>query len=325
MDTELVLKDRGQANKLSAIAGEMRKAITQDVLQKIWGEIGTNMTTGEMANVNRILSEISRLQWNVQDGCMVVPSDYLPILKAAVNAQRLKIANIVEGQLQKVNDFEMARLLRHELEVFDPIVQSDWFKNTVAAKLPRLTDVLTIERAESILGSQNSALRQYDEKFHILQAPTMFTEDLDRLRAACGIRELSIVVGFIDIDDFKTFNRDFGDSVVDAFLLPQFMRLLEAQVFARGYAYRQGGDEYLVTLPNTGASEGASILEDFRAKLRKTQFEKISRTPTVSIGLCEVRHDSSLTNAEIRERAEKAKTEVKNASKNAIKIADPEF
>lgn len=40
-----------------------------------------------------------------------------------------------------------------------------------------------------------------------------------------------------------------GEVEVDRKILPRFMRTIEAHVFARGFAYRFGGDEYVLLIP----------------------------------------------------------------------------
>ena len=52
-----------------------------------------------------------------------------------------------------------------------------------------------------------------------------------------------LAVAFLDIDDFKRFNSDYGETKVDRNLLTRFMQVLEAHVYHHGFAYRQGGKE----------------------------------------------------------------------------------
>ena len=55
--------------------------------------------------------------------------------------------------------------------------------------------------------------------------------------------------GPFNIDKFKDFNTKYGETQIDVRLLPRFMAALEAHVYSRGFAYRFGGDEYVVLLP----------------------------------------------------------------------------
>src|ERR1019366_4323533 len=60
----------------------------------------------------------------------------------------------------------------------------------------------------------------------------------------------SLAVAFVDIDHFKEFNTAHTETVIDRNVLPRFMQLVESHVHFHGHAYRQGGDEYLILLPN---------------------------------------------------------------------------
>ena len=53
-------------------------------------------------------------------------------------------------------------------------------------------------------------------------------------------------------------------------------------------------------------------------KLAAVEYPNITRKPTVSIGICEVRPDCPLTNGEIYARAEAAKDKAKNERKGSI-------
>ena len=106
----------------------------------------------------------------------------------------------------------------------------------MAFSTPRLTDFLTIQRAEQILLENDNwpVKREYDEKFHILNSPSLFWGDVKHFRAACELRGKQISIAFLDIDSFKGFNDTHGEMTVDRDLLPKFMSELEAHVFSHG-------------------------------------------------------------------------------------------
>ena len=112
-------------------------------------------------------------------------------------------------------------------------------------------------------------MRQFDEKFRILQALRQFYSDLDATRETHALRQIDLLaVAFVDIDDFKNYNSTHTKLVVDRLVLPQFMRLVEAHMFERGYAYRQGGDEYLLFLRNAPHKEALDHCERLRGGQR---------------------------------------------------------
>src|SRR5262249_17371087 len=114
---------------------------------------------------------------------------------------------------------------------------------------------------------RETAIQEYDEKFHILRAPGLFSRDLEQIRWQCDMRNTSVVISYVDIDDFKSFNTKYGEIAVDRIVLPTFMSVLEAHMFAHGYAYRHGGDEYLLLLPNTSFEIATVFLDQLRRDL----------------------------------------------------------
>lgn len=160
--------------------------------------------------------------------------------------------------------------------------------------------------------------RTYDEKFHILQAPSLFLDDLAYYRAKCELRNLGLVAAALDIDGFKQFNARLGKPIVDRDILPRFMRALEAHVFGRGYTYRFGGDEYMMLLPNTNTEAGCRFLVELQARLMHIDYPGIDNKPTLSIGVCHVDQDCFLTEQEVAEKAIAAEEHAKRKGGNRI-------
>jgi diguanylate cyclase (GGDEF)-like protein len=171
---------------------------------------------------------------------------------------------------------------------------------------------------ERTLKSRNVHLaeREYDEKFHLLQAPRLVLPDLAYYRAASGVRGNSVALAFIDIDDFKRLNTKYGHHVIDLQVLPVFMRSLEAFAFARGFAYRMGGDEYVAILGN---GQGAvQALDGLRSDVERLAFDGIPERLTISVGVCIALPSSDLSDMAIYERANSAMPFAKEHQKNSI-------
>jgi diguanylate cyclase (GGDEF)-like protein len=125
-------------------------------------------------------------------------------------------------------------------------------------------------------------------------------------------------VAFLDIDGFKQINSAHTETKVDRNLLPRFMRTLEAHVYHHGFAYRQGGDEYLVLLPGFSRDLALDFLDELRRVLADLRYPDIDGTTTVSIGACLAEPDCPLTDRELRERANQAKEFAKKQGKNCL-------
>jgi diguanylate cyclase (GGDEF)-like protein len=185
--------------------------------------------------------------------------------------------------------------------------------------VPHLTEFLSIKFVEEM--DKSSAVlekREYDEKFHILQTPPLFSKDLRYYREKCELRSNGMMVAYLDVDDFKGFNTRYGETKVDRDLLPRFMELMESHVYTHGFAYRYGGDEYILLLPNMSLAMGVGFIKEFQQKLRMITYRGITEKTTVSIGALFVSADCFLTEREIEDRANRAKNFAKKNGKNCI-------
>jgi len=258
------------------------------------------------------------VQWVAEELSKGGP-DRAQLFKQVVLIYRRWRAAETERYSERTFHLELTGTVQQEIKALDALVNEEWFQRIEALALPRLKDFLPVQFIESALVNQVPLLpRQYDEKFHILQAPNLFLPDLAYFRAKCDIRNTLLAVAFLDIDDFKSFNSDHGDTKVDRNLLPRFMQAIEAHIFHHGYAYRQGGDEYLILVPSLSRPMAIAFLEELRSKLAKLQYPEILTRTTVSIGLCVVEADCSLTDRELRDRASQAKQFAKEHGKNCI-------
>lgn len=125
-------------------------------------------------------------------------------------------------------------------------------------------------------------------------------------------------MAFVDIDDFKSFNTERGNSYVDRHMLPTFMRRVEAHVFTRGYAYRYGGDEYVILLNNVTEEEALASMDRLRQGVAELSYEGIQRKATVSVGVVIVRPDCHLTGQEIEHAAERVKDFAKKSGRDRV-------
>jgi diguanylate cyclase (GGDEF)-like protein len=242
------------------------------------------------------------------------------LIKRIILASRLEKASELERLREKTSHLEILDRLDAVIQPLDQLAAQPWFRETQARRVPRLTDYLDLERVESkALEKLSLPPREYDEKFHILQAPALFLRDLPHYRAKCALRGIPVAVAFLDIDDFKIkFNSRYGETKVDRNVLPRFMRSLEAHVAFHGQAYRQGGDEYLLLLPGLSKSLAVNFLDELRIKQGALEYPEVQERTTVSIGLCVAGPDCPFTNRELREKANAAEGFAKRSGRNCI-------
>ena len=89
----------------------------------------------------------------------------------------------------------------------------------------------------------------------------------------------------LDLDKFKQINDSFGHATGDQVLI-HFANVLRQSIRRCDSAYRMGGEEFLIILPNTDYSTIAMLAERIRDTVEKNQPEQLhlARLVTVSIG-----------------------------------------
>ncbi|MCI0402292.1 MAG: sensor domain-containing diguanylate cyclase [Acidobacteria bacterium] len=133
--------------------------------------------------------------------------------------------------------------------------------------------------------------------------------------------EFSLI--FMDLDHFKEVNDTYGH-LRGSKLLREIAELLRANLRLVDFAFRYGGDEFVVLLPQTGR-EGASIVaRRIYQRLNEARFltdEGLSLHVTASIGLASYPSDAK-TKAELIRLADEAMYLVKNTSRNNVAVAN---
>jgi diguanylate cyclase (GGDEF)-like protein len=201
----------------------------------------------------------------------------------------------------------------------DMFQNDEWFQNTAPARAPRLSDFMTLGRAEEILTSGLYGAKKntppeklIDSKFGILGPSSSVAPELEYWRDQCDLREVGLALAYFDIDNFKTQFNSHTETVVDRFCLPVIMRAIEAHTFYHGAAFHEGGDEFIILLPNVEKESAVVFMDRLRLKLPALEFTGVPAQARVSIGLCHIPPDCPLTDAEVRLKANEAKRHAKN-------------
>lgn len=179
-----------------------------------------------------------------------------------------------------------------------------------------------IAELENKLPPQPSIEKEKEQKFGILNSLGQATTDFTSYSSGLG-KDASLGVLFLDIDDFKSLNARFMESVVDQEIFIPFQKLLSSACLYRGDAYRHGGEEFLVLLPNQTAEEVMQFAERLRRRIETEEFSvgENSVRITVSIGIALwPKHGETLD--ELIEKANRAEHEAKAKGKNRIKAYD---
>jgi diguanylate cyclase (GGDEF)-like protein len=132
------------------------------------------------------------------------------------------------------------------------------------------------------------------------------------------MRKLPVAISFLDIDKFKDFNTAVGETAVDLHVLPVFMEAVEAHIFGHGYAYRFGGDEYALLMPNADGELALMFVNSLRKRVAALQFSGLDKVITISVGICVADRDCFLTDGELLQKAERAKNFAKKEGRDRV-------
>jgi diguanylate cyclase (GGDEF)-like protein len=132
--------------------------------------------------------------------------------------------------------------------------------------------------------------------------------------------EFSVI--FIDLDHFKQVNDTYGH-LVGSKLLWMIGDLIKGHLRLIDYAFRYGGDEFVVLLPQTAKENALMVVRRVKDLLNATVFfteENLNIKVTASFGLSSFPGDAR-TRKEILRMADEAMYLVKNTTRNNIALA----
>lgn len=132
--------------------------------------------------------------------------------------------------------------------------------------------------------------------------------------------EFSLV--FIDLDHFKAVNDTYGH-LAGSKLLREVADLVRGSLRLIDYAFRYGGDEFVVLLPQTSKESANIVARRLHERLNQKRFltdENLNLHLTASLGVATYPVDAT-SKAELIRLADEAMYLVKNTSRNNIASA----
>jgi diguanylate cyclase (GGDEF)-like protein len=119
----------------------------------------------------------------------------------------------------------------------------------------------------------------------------------------------------VDIDHFKKVNDTHGHPKGDAVLIETAAAIISI-VEGKGRAYRYGGEEIAILLPNHNTQEAIAVAERARRTLEGAPISGLTITASFGIG---VFPDHGSTDAELVSAADKALYDAKNRGRNLVR------
>ena len=247
-----------------------------------------------------------------------VEAIHAPMLRTVLQVRRREVAENLQRYRTAAAHPEAIALVEKTLVPFDTLIRQPWFMSAKPRRIPKAMDYLTLQRAGEFMTQMPQSNGVLDDKFGILLALSGLDSDLSLIRAHCAARDVPTALVFLDIDDFKALNTKYGEPRVDRDVLPPFMRAIEKCVFGHGRAYRYGGDECVLLVPNCVLQLMVTHLDLLRSDLSRLGYPSIEERPTISCGVCILPPHLWLTDREAIDRASAAKKFAKANGKNRV-------
>jgi diguanylate cyclase (GGDEF)-like protein len=215
--------------------------------------------------------------------------------------------------------------LRSKLRVLGVIqlvnVDMDRFKEPELFVLQALCDYAAIAIENSKWVEKIRELTITDDCTGLYNARHLYrTLETEVYRSSRFGYEFSVL--FIDLDHFKSVNDTHGH-LIGSKVLTEIGYLIKAQLRLIDFAFRYGGDEFVVLLPQTGKDQALVVARRLRDGLRASSFcqeEGLNLNVRASIGVASYPHDAHSAHDVIRQ-ADGMMYLVKNSSRDNIGVA----
>jgi diguanylate cyclase (GGDEF)-like protein len=136
---------------------------------------------------------------------------------------------------------------------------------------------------------------------------------------------LSLVM--IDMDEFKGVNDTHGHAAGDH-MLKSFADCVRITLRKTDLAFRYGGDEFMIALPQTPIAQAQAVVQKLRQAFAAVDFTSaianLQTQPTLSIGVVERSVENNTLNlASLLAAADQALYDAKSSNRNCIRVYTP--
>jgi diguanylate cyclase (GGDEF)-like protein/PAS domain S-box-containing protein len=249
--------------------------------------------------------DVRRLLGSGQDGTWEVLARY---------ASRSESGKYVESSAES----RSGKKIPFHISISESTIGGKKFYTTI---LRDVSQIKAYEEDLQILANTDSLTRLYNRR----QLYPMMQKDLDRAVR----KKFPFSVLMIDIDHFKKFNDMYGHAGGDL-LLAGFADKIRSALRQMDSAFRFGGEEFVVLLPETTGQDAMVPAERFRQLVADSRFPMLPEgklvSVTVSVGIAAYRNGDTLD--DVLRHADLAMYAAKNGGRNRVvdydQLAKPE-
>lgn len=149
---------------------------------------------------------------------------------------------------------------------------------------------------------------------------TAYAAAVERHIKLAAASDAPVIQAFIDMDNFKRINDEYGHASGDAVLI-SFSEMIVRNIGGNRSAFRYGGDEFVVLFKNKTVEQVQAAMERLRNEFEDTRFDFMDEDTfcTISIGIA-VYH-KGWNSKQWFEAADNAAYAAKSRGKNQLEIA----
>ncbi|NMG66244.1 diguanylate cyclase [Azoarcus indigens] len=305
---------RARARALAIVSGSLRQREAQyrAIVNLSHEGIATVDQRWRLTYVNPRLAEMLRQSANELLGTSFCT--YCPDLGdelAGERAERLRQGNgrSLEMELQREDGSKLTVLVSDA-----PLVDADGRLSGATLMVVDITERKAAERRINYLATHDGLTD--------IPNRARFEELLGAAIARAARYQHSFALLFVDLDHFKEVNDSHGHLVGDA-LLVEAVKRMKSCLRASDTPARQGGDEFVVLLPETKSTQDAErVAEKIRAELaRPFEVEGCNLNISSSIGVVFYPQHGRDADALLR-HADEAMYRAKSAGRNRVAVCD---
>ncbi len=195
----------------------------------------------------------------------------------------------------------------------------------------RLASAYRVTQLHKRLSSQNEQLEKLNERLFEESREDPLTrlgnrlrleEDLDVLQARSRRYGHSYAVALCDVDLFKEYNDRYGHPAGDR-VLEEVAGAIMRNRRGGDTAYRYGGEEFLIVLPEQTLQAAASTGDHLRKTVENLRIPHESNVPpglvTISVGVAALSRGDSKSTDELLQQADTALYKAKQAGRNRVR------
>ncbi|MFO7818989.1 MAG: response regulator [Halanaerobacter sp.] len=241
---------------------------------------------------------------------------------------------LLDIMLPEIDGFSLFKKIR-EFDFQEPVVflsgkkdVEDKVKGLELGADDYITKPFEIEelkaRIENVLEKYNNFKnRIIKDQLTDAYTKSYFQERAQEEKERFGRGDKRFSVAFLDLDNFKEINDDYGHLVGDE-VLKEFAQFLFQNLRRIDQVYRFGGDEFLILFPETTAQEAYFVLERLKKEFAKYNFANVNLEREIEIdfssGIAEMKDPQEEIEV-LLQKADEALYDVKQNNKGTVKTS----